>query len=79
MTAILKTLPPPQQDPAVLEIAERFLTRVRSGESVGFVLIEVSKQGGPRYSAVGVPDRYNVVGYLSTVIYELHADAAAQG
>jgi len=73
MTAILKELPRKGPDPEMISILERALASALIGETLGILLIE-KKSGSSAWSCAGIPDRFEVTGYLFHLAYKMQTD-----
>lgn len=60
----------PEVDEDVLKTAEEFLTRVRSGETTGFMVLE-QKRDVISYSCTRLKNRFELMGYLMHAICKL--------
>ncbi len=67
-------LPEAKPDEDLIRILSGALARAQTGETVAVVMIEQKADKTSYYSASSLPDRYKTIGYLSSIIFNLHKD-----
>ena len=60
-------------DADMINTLERALDNARAGRTVGILLIEKSP-GSSSWSCCGIPDRFEITGYLFHLAYKLQTD-----
>lgn len=64
-------------DPEVIDTLEKALAEAKEGKTVGVLLIE-KRPDGSRWSCSGIPDRFEMTGYLFHLAYKLQTDDEGQ-
>ena len=72
MTAILKEIER-KPDAEMISTLEKALANAREGRTIGILLIEKS-HGNSSWSCAGIPDRFEVTGYLFHLAYKMQTD-----
>ena len=73
MSATLKELPRKVPDPDMIRVLELALAHALTGETTGILLIEKSRERSS-WSCAGIPDRFEVTGYLFHLAYKMQTD-----
>lgn len=63
----------PSVDPTTVRILESALEDVRSGKTVGVVLIEASNDGVCHFATNGMKNRFELLGYLAHMMHKLQS------
>ena len=72
MTALVKKIER-LPDPDMIRVLEDALANARGGRTVGILLIE-KKPGSSSWSCAGIPDRFEITGYLFHLAYKMQTD-----
>ena len=72
MSLVLKTIErKPDED--MINVLERALATAKDGKTIGVLLIE-KQPGSSCWSCAGIPDRFEITGYLFHLAYKMQTD-----
>ena len=74
MTALVKKIER-LPDPDMIRVLEDALAHAREGRTVGILLIE-KHPSSSSWSCAGIPDRFEITGYLFHLAYKMQTDDA---